>query len=93
MGIYINPKDCAKEQWLAKYRDTVTRAPPTSHIEGDRMAVVLVDNEGFTAAGIAFSPSELAAFSRPDLRPKLWFMVPIADLEAITGVSLREYVK
>lgn len=79
----------------ASKRQVLQRASnyAAADIEGDRMAVVLVDNGGFTAAGIAFSPSELAAFSRPDLRRKLWFMVPIADLEAITGVSLREYVK
>lgn len=88
MGYYINPKDCAKEQWLkenALHCNTQKGYVPTwETLEEGTLPVCLVDNGPFTAAGIAYSKDEMEAFSEPsDRRPKIWFIVPIDKLLAV----------
>ena len=76
MGTYINPPDCSKEEWLKKNAVSASMIPP--HVYKDRglVAVCLVDNGAFTAAGICVDQQELEVFSRPDSRPKIWYKVP-----------------
>jgi hypothetical protein len=77
MGYYINPRDCTKEEWLAKYGTRYTssvKAHTTKDGNAD-VLVCLVDNGPFTAAGIAYSDDERDAFAAPDGRPKLWYLV------------------
>jgi len=73
MGYYINPPDCSKEQFLHNHGRPVL--PGAARITHDELPVCLVNNGAFTAAGIAYSAEEIEAFSRPDGRAKLWFMV------------------
>lgn len=76
MGFYINPPNCSKEDFLVKH-GTFLGAAPATHREGDNIAVCLVDNGGFTAAGIAIDQRERNDFAREDGRAKVWFHVPL----------------
>ena len=76
MGYYINPPDMSKAEWLRL--NGIPIAPPSSHLMGSKIAVCLVDNGLFDAAGIAYSQQELEAFKYPDARPKRWYAVPLS---------------
>ena len=79
MGVYINPPDCTKEAWLSRHGIPLPAAP--REFEDDfGVAVCLVDNGYFTAAGVAHSPEELAVFAASDPRPKSWYRVPLEKL-------------
>ena len=97
MGIYVNPSDCDKETWLCRYGEIimgqgVSRAPST-YKSGDCLAVCLVDNGGFTAAGVAYNESELASFAYPDGRDKVWFWVPLSALAEVTGLTAEQLLR
>lgn len=88
MGIYIDPEDMNKEEWL---KTNAAEGPflvmPKDVPDGSRR-VCLVDNGAFTAAGVAFNGDEAAAFNHPCGRRKRWFIVEDAKLEEVTGVKL-----
>lgn len=87
MGYYIDPTDCTKEQWLLKHGTPVAGPPDWQAVHAaGALPVCLVDNRMFTAAGVAFSPNEQAAFARPDGRDKRWFTVPVSDLHAVGAI-------
>lgn len=99
MGLYINIRDQSKEDWLLANGEVIfdekrgLSVPPSTFIRNDTIAVCLVDNGPFTAAAVAYSPDELAAFSSPeDFRPKVWFWVPIDKISEVLGHDLREYI-
>jgi hypothetical protein len=76
MGYYINPKTGSKEEWLAKNAKPISDSQAESFKFGlNSLPVCLVDNGGFTAAGIAYDARELRAFLNPDPRPKKWYSV------------------
>lgn len=88
MGCYINPLGMSKEQWL------LIRARPTQSpgpITETEVPVVLVDNGGFTAAGVAYDEEELRRFNNPrDPRPRVWFQVPRADVRQVSDLAAYE---
>ena len=86
MGYYINPKDSSKEDWLAK-NGTLLHAAPERNEENGELAVCLVGNGGFTAAGVAVDQRELEAFAHPCGRPKQWFRVPIRSLVEVGAID------
>jgi hypothetical protein len=90
MGIYINPKDRSKEEWLTANAVTISNNAPPTFREGDNIVVCLVDNGGFTAAAVAYSQRELQTFKREDGRPKLWCQVPIAKLSTVLEFDLEK---
>ncbi len=76
MGYYINPETGTKEEWLAAN----ARRIELSLIKNWRfdieqeLPICLVDNGIFTAAGIAYSSSEIEAFMETGkIRPTQWF--------------------
>lgn len=79
MGIYVNPRDVSKEEFLGIYGEMMKEAPDhfmrTNENGKEQYAVCWVDNGWMTAAGICFNENELAAFKCPDQRPKRWFWV------------------
>jgi hypothetical protein len=81
MGFYINPRTETKEEWLAQNGLRVDEAG--YKVPDDCRLVCLVDNSGFTAAGIAFNEGERQAFARPDGRRKRWFIVSNEKLNAV----------
>ncbi len=76
MGYYIEATGGKnKAAWLVRYAKgkVVPEATPSA----DSIPIVVVENESFEVAGIAFDARELARFTRPsDPRPKVIVMVP-----------------
>lgn len=92
MGIYINPRDMSKEQWLTENGTPMPK--PSDHRAGDDVAVCLVDNGTFSAAAVAYSQDELDAFSyEDDQRPKKWFSVPISKLIEVRAIGRASDIK
>lgn len=82
MGYYINPPDRTKEQFLSQFGYPVSETDVRNHDFGSNfLPVCLVDNNLFTAAGIAFDQGEANAFLWPDGRKKKWFKVHRSDLK------------
>ncbi len=95
MGCYVNPTDRPKEQWLrdfgTKTEPMGIRAPKWDDVPEGSLPVCLVGNPDFTAAGVCFNERELNDFNDPmDQRGKMWFTVPIADLEKVSDI--RKYL-
>jgi len=83
MGIYINPPECSKEEWLIENGIPVFDTPSIDYREG-YLPVCLVGNRAFTAAAVCPDEREVDAFSDPsDERPKQWFIVPIEKLTEV----------
>mgnify|MGYP001595140630 CR=1 FL=1 len=84
MGLYIDPEQGTKEEWLEKNGIEFRIAPDWGSINPRiELPVVVVENPdlGFTAAGIAWGRGEYERFTRPgDSRPKRYFMVPVGKL-------------
>ena len=77
MGTYLNPSDgSSKENFLKKNGEQLENAPVWENIPKDSMAVCLIDNGMFTAAGIADSKSELNSLREYNGRTKTWYNVP-----------------
>lgn len=87
MGMYINPIDMSKEQWLGEHGFMIPQSEAPYALTDKTMPVCHVDNGAFTAAGIGFCKEEIEAFSQPDdRRPKQWFVVHRDDLKPfLTG--------
>lgn len=92
MGIYINPRNESKEDFLNGLLEA-GKAKIIPHIPGahfqtaeqckqpdDCVVVCLVDNGAFTAAAIAYDKGELAAFVYPDPRPRMFLAVHVSAL-------------
>lgn len=92
MGLYLNPANETKEEWLEREGErTSAQHAAWDAIPEGQLPVVLMDNGPFTAAGIAYKESELQAFTRDDdLRPRTIFLV---NIDKLCGVSaLAEYL-
>lgn len=95
MGLYINPQDMSKEEWLLenaiKLPDRSTRlsSSPLPLPEDPALALVCyVVNGRMTAAGVCLDEAERQAFNQPtDERPKAWFHVPRAELRKLPGLE------
>jgi len=89
MGIYLNPPMEDKTQWLLTHGSAIVRPGNLEEVYPDHLPVCLIDNGHYNAAAVAFNEKELDRLSRPDSRPKVWFSVPIEDIEKLLGVSLN----
>lgn len=85
MGTYINPSNETKESFLARVGVPLDDAPEWTEIPTGFAAVCLVRNPGFSAAGVADTPSELQRFVRGmHGRPHQWFLVRNSNLASVT---------
>ncbi len=93
MGIYINPPDMTKEEFLEKHGELLTD-PTTIDIDNDRSKVVvcLIDHYGqHTAAGIAYSNRERDAFIHGTRdRETRWYTISPHDIGEDAGLP-KEY--
>lgn len=82
MGVYVNPVNQSKEDWLQENSVySASEGPDTFDSSPNHLPVCLINNGTFTAAGVACNERELMAFSDPfDSRPKEWYLVPIEKL-------------
>lgn len=80
MGLYINPRNETKEEFLVRLGQIITHEEAKTYPypkDGSDMLVCLVDNGSFTAAGIADFPAERDRFIDGAAgRPTTWFLVP-----------------
>lgn len=79
MGEYINPRDgSTKEEFLRGHGRPID---DPSRVQAGELAVCLVSNPTFTAAGIAYNDDEVRAWTDPrDDRAKSWWAVKVEDL-------------
>lgn len=85
MGVYCNPPDCSKEEWLETRAKEHDRQPTWPPAPGHSL-VVLVDNGMFTAAGVAYDEREWQAFIEPrDRRPKRFFTIETWRLREVVS--------
>lgn len=77
MGIYIDPHDRSKEQFLADFGVEIDPQYAGKILEsGTHLPVCLVDNgHGFTAAAVAYDQRELSRISDPRGRRVRWYSV------------------
>lgn len=93
MGYYINPTNQTKEDFLLNV-GTIVPAYVVLNYEyplkkGGSVPVVLVGNDGFTAAAVLTNAREKTRFMDPDDdRPKIYFLVPIDELNAHAGLPV-----
>lgn len=87
MGIYINPPDMTKEQFLTEVGTPLDGAPAGVWSDPDTYPVCWMDNGPFTAAAIVYNERERDAMTlAEDGRPKQWYTVPRAALFLLPGV-------
>lgn len=86
MGFYINPNE-PKEEWLKKNAKQI-EIPSWPGCGHGYALVCLVDNGGFTAAGILFDRIEFdrAMRSGPE-RPRTWWVAKISDLKTVSDIT------
>lgn len=93
MGYYINPKNQTKEDFLLNVGTIVPAYVVRDYKyplkKGGSVPVVLVGNDGFTAAAVMTDTNEIARFmDRADDRPKVYFLVPIDELNVNVGLPV-----
>jgi len=90
MGYYVNPEEVTKEEWLVKNATPLTEmllVDWQAVRDENMLPVVLINNGAFTAAGIAFSKSELEAFTSPDdYRPKKYYKASTEKLKEVSDL-------
>lgn len=74
MGLYINPQDGTKTEWLEA--NGVQLNEEIKFPEQGNSIVCLIDNGVFDAAAVAYSERELEHFQIDDGRNKKWYIVP-----------------
>lgn len=100
MGLYINflkaeDNDSAKVEWLTNHAAVQANAPNwESAIANEALPICLVNNGMFCAAGICYNHAEFQRFVQDESgRPRVWFVVKIADLETLPGIErLGSYI-
>lgn len=90
MGYYINPTNMRKEQWLVENNGCIYASPPPVFRDGELLAVCLVNNGAFNAAGVAYNQREFDTFAAEDGREKVWFMVNIDKLCEVLVIRREE---
>lgn len=87
MGLYINPPNQTKEEWLNEHGILVSMFPnlwETVLLEKPSTVIVcLIDNFSFTAAAVMYNEKEYQEFNTPDGRKKTWYTVPKEKIREI----------
>lgn len=74
MTQYLNPIGISKNDWLEKNALELPSAPYLLPDDDNEVYVCLVQNPGFSAAGVALTQFDLDRFTAPDTRPKKWYL-------------------
>ena len=78
MGLYINPTDKSKEEWLAAYPEVNPKV--TGYVGGSERLVCLVDNGRFTSAAVIINAADFNLWENGGWRHQIWYKVPISAL-------------
>jgi hypothetical protein len=86
MGYYVNT-GCDKQDWLENNGHRIS--PRYINKSTGSLAVYLVNNGPFTAAGVCHREDEFEAFNdKSDERYKVWYSVPLEKLlEVVIGLE------
>lgn len=99
MGCYINPPSESKESFLLREgrmvgeyfvnRGVYNPPPKWEDIPADQRLVCLVQNAGFTAAGVVYKQSEYMAFlpTPYDQRDRIWVLVERSKLSDVSDID------
>jgi len=94
MGYYVNPTNESKESFLRREGILAPQIPKTTweSVPKGFLPVALMNNGGFSAAGIAYCAKELETFTRlDDNRPRQIFMVKIEKIIPVAGSDFKKY--
>ncbi len=90
MGLYINPNDSSKEQWLQSKAREVTQDEFKFETGTGEVPLVWVDNGPFSALGVTYSEREFKEFTRSDdPRPRKFYYASLADVQDVIGDDSR----
>ncbi len=96
MGCYLNNfgENANDKATILILKHEAKRQEIPHYIEPDSglIAVCVVENEMFDAAGVAFSQEEFDAFIAPDPRHKTWLTMDLDVVAKITP-NVLEYIK
>lgn len=95
MGAYVNPQNESKEHFLEREAQEIQwdNKPTFEQVPEKYMLVVLVENSGFTAAGIAFSKREYEIMTDPnESRRRRLFLIEEKKLHRVS-LELKSYIK
>ena len=94
MGIYINPPNLSKEEFLEQYGEILSFDEwrkiqyPIANLNA--VPVVYIDNGSFSALGVAYNRGEQEAIAyevaHGDTRPKIFATVPASAISAQGGL-------
>lgn len=89
MGIYVNPTDQTKENFLKKNGKRIEQTCKWEKIPQGYLPVVLINNLAFSAAAIGFNKREFEYLTAPeDSREKKIYLVCTSKLlESANGLS------
>jgi len=90
MGIYVNPIEGTKEDWLSIFAESLKELPSWKDIQKGFLPVCLIDNRIFTAAAVAYDEDEytvLRNVAADDDRPRTWFMAKENDLVEVSDLA------
>lgn len=94
MGLYINPEGQTKEDFLREHGEGTAFDTKFEDIPKGFLAVCLVDNGPFKAAGVCFDEAEFKVFTSPsDVRPRSLYLVKTEEVKKVTGDDFSLYVK
>lgn len=83
MGLYINPENETKEEWLAKKGELLI-IPKTHYKDGTKMVVFLKFNGPFNAAAVMYDQDEFEYFLDQN-KPGIWYLVEEKDIKEVVG--------
>jgi hypothetical protein len=95
MGIYVNPSNMSKEDWLMQNGTLVGQIgidghdsiPTYNSFKSGTMPVVLVSNGYFTAAAVCDSQNEYVEFTDlEDGRDRIIFSVDVEKLKTVSDL-------
>ncbi|HHE64886.1 MAG TPA: hypothetical protein ENL09_02580 [Bacteroidetes bacterium] len=85
MGVYVNPENMTKEEWLMKFAEGVSQPQFTLANDDEYVYLCWMDNGAFTALAVIDDDRELAGFAHNDGRPKLWYKSKVADVNKVAS--------
>ncbi len=91
MGLYINPKNEEKEEWLNGNATPITEDDAILSLDNGDVVICLVDNLDFTAAGVAYDEKELKYMMKDDGRDKEYFITSLEKLQTVCPDCMDYY--